>query len=189
MHKSPVDLCGQYVQTFVLTSYSYMYNLCTCEWLLPGAQCFRVSTDSQSFWVGANSVERSRGMEGHSTHCLRVLQLAHFNKLCFRLPWLDKSRKTNFLITCISNQHKTVNSRKPDYDYIRCLVSLSYLICATCCSRAARVILDCGTWCSDSFRTDNHNTHRSILKTYLSSFTVQKSERTTVSQQALTCGW
>lgn len=37
-------------------------------------------------------------MEGHGTHRLRVLELAHFDKLCFGLSWLCKVRKKTHLI-------------------------------------------------------------------------------------------
>lgn len=43
----------------------------------PGAQRLRVGADSQGFGVGAHGVKRSRGVEGHGTHRLRVLQLVH----------------------------------------------------------------------------------------------------------------
>lgn len=63
----------------------------TFERFLPGVQRFRVGTHSQGFRVGAHSVERPRGMEGHGAHGLCVLQLVHFHKLCFGLPRLNKT--------------------------------------------------------------------------------------------------
>lgn len=64
-----------------------------CERLPPGGQCVRVGAHSQGFGVGAHGVERSRGMEGHGAHGLRVLQLVHPHKLGFGLPRLDGGQR------------------------------------------------------------------------------------------------
>ena len=75
--------------------------------LLPGVQRVRVAADSEGFGVGADGVERSGGMEGHGTHCLRVLQLVHFDKLCFGgFPRLHRIRNISFwTMTYMQHQH------------------------------------------------------------------------------------
>lgn len=117
---------GRNCNLFFFFIYVYMR-----AWFLPGSQCFRVSADSQSFRIGSYSKESSWRVEGHSTHSLRVLELAHFNILCFRLSQLYTNE---------------TQSLEMQYDRQSAIFSpCMHVSESTCCSFAGPLVL-CSVW-------------------------------------------